>query len=92
MQTPALRTHFIDPDFRRVPLGPPDKTCCVCQRLLPAKHPDGARRTVRLSKDDSSVIHPDDATDDNSTVAFVGPDCAGRIPPEFFIYISEPSP
>lgn len=70
------RSHFIDPDFRTQPKT--DRFCCVCYRDL-----RGACIVVRISLDGMWVIHPDDATDENSELAFVGLGCCKTWPAEF---------
>lgn len=75
----SVRTHFLGPDFRRIPKT--KKWCCICSRDLKG---DTGKRVRVDNEADCLVIHPDDATEGNSYAGWVGPECAKQIPPEFF--------
>jgi hypothetical protein len=73
-----LRKHWLDPDFRPTPKT--ERYCCVCYRDLSA----GSGQTVRIDAESGMwVIHPEDASAQNSVEALVGADCAKKIPTEF---------
>ena len=72
-----MRTHFIDPDFNKQTsvFG----SCCVCGRAVGFR----ARKVFLCVDGFADVVHPEDATTENSVTAVVGADCAKKIPSEF---------
>ena len=79
-----MRTHFLDPDFRRTP-----KTmqfCAVCQRDIKEK---GLKKSVKIYLNDGcfEAVHPADIGELKVKVliGIVGAECKKNIPNEFII-------
>lgn len=67
-----------NPNYRHNPKT--DRFCWHCQCDMR----EGSGYTVHLATDNwMSLIHPDDATPENSEPVLMGPECAKRVPHAF---------
>lgn len=74
-----IRTHPIDPDFRKE--SGPNK-CCVCQKRVTK-----AKKVYLGVEGWDYLVHPKDATKDNSISAIIGPECikSQKVPKSFIV-------
>jgi hypothetical protein len=79
-----MRTHYLDPDFRRTPKT--NQFCAICQKDIKEA---GLKKAVKIYLNDGcfSAVHPDDIGELKVKVitGIVGAECKKNIPAEFII-------